>query len=302
MLLSLINKPLAAGSKNGFVLDGALIPESQILRGGPDKGGIPAIDEPRFLLLKEAKYLHNEDRVLGIVINNIARAYPVKILNWHEIVNDRIGREFFSITYCPLCGTGMAFSAMVNKQQRRFGVSGLLYNSDVLLYDLETESLWSQISSKAIAGQHKGDVLKPLPLEHTSWGNWKAKYPKTTVLSNKTGYWRDYDKNPYQDYEQSRALYFSVANTAPSYYHPKERILGLVMDGVAKAWPFVELNKHGGSVIKDSINNKAVTIHWNQEHQSGTVIASNGELLPAIQGFWFAWYAFHPDTLVFKAK
>jgi len=291
-----------AGTKNGFDLSGALIPENHIFAGGPAKDGIPAIDNPRFVDADAARFMRNNDRILGITIAGVSKAYPVKILNWHEIINDKTGDELFTITFCPLCGTGMAFSSQVNGQNLSFGVSGLLYNSDVLLYDRETESLWSQIMSTAVTGKFKGTKLKPLPLEHTSWGAWKQSHPNTSILSIKTGYWRDYDKSPYAGYEKSEHIMFPVAHKAPDTYHPKERVLGLNINGVSKAYPFIELNKHGKSSFTDVINNTSVNIRWDQQHQAGTVFTTKGQKqLPVTEGFWFAWFAFHPDTLVFHA-
>ncbi len=124
-----------AQNKNGFDLKGALIPVNQIHGGGPPKDGIPSIDQPTFVLADEEDYLQNDAAVLGINYQGIIKAYPINILNWHEIVNDQFNQEPVVITFCPLCGSGMAFSASINGKAHTFGVSGLLYNSDVLLYD-----------------------------------------------------------------------------------------------------------------------------------------------------------------------
>ncbi len=220
----------AASAKglNGFSLEDALIPPSQIYSGGPDKDGIPSLDNPEFVKVPDADFIKDEDRVLGITINGVSKAYPVKILNWHEIVNDSIREVFFAITYCPLCGSGVAFDSSIDGQVLSFGVSGLLYNSDVLLYDRETESLWSQLLSKAVTGKYRGESLKMLPVKHTTWADWKYLHPATLVLSKNTGYKRSYSRNPYSGYEQSQHLYFPVFNKAPKKYHPKERVLGLV--------------------------------------------------------------------------
>jgi hypothetical protein len=130
---------------NGFILDEPLIPAGAIEKGGPPRDGIPSIDSPLFVAASEASFLDPEDRVLGITQGGKSKAYPVKILNWHEIVNDWLNQQPVVVTYCPLCGSGIAFSAMVGGRRLSFGVSGLLYNSDVLLYDRQTGSLWSQI-------------------------------------------------------------------------------------------------------------------------------------------------------------
>ena len=287
---------------NGFDISEAAVPSAEILQGGPPRDGIPAIDHPQFVRVKEAGFLQAEDRVLGIVISGKAKAYPIKILNWHEIVNDKINETHFMITYCPLCGTGVAFSANIGGKNKRFGVSGLLYNSDVLLYDRVTESLWSQIMGQAITGSLKGTRLQMLPLRHTNWSDWRNRYPETEVLSPVTGHQRDYNRNPYAGYEKSRRLYFNVAHTPPQRYHPKERVLGIQSGNVYKAYPFVELNRHDKSTFTDRINNRTYTIFWDVSNQSGSIQDSSGKTVPVIEGFWFAWYAFHPETQVFQVK
>jgi len=146
---------------NGFDLSGALIPVRDIESGGPPRDGIPSIDDPRFVGASKASFLAPEDRVLGVAIEGEAKAYPVAILNWHEIVNDRSLDQNFVVTYCPLCGSGMVFVADVGERALSFGVSGLLYNSDMLLYDRNTESLWSQLLAKAVSGPLKGRVFWP---------------------------------------------------------------------------------------------------------------------------------------------
>ena len=298
-LLAVIYVSFAA-PHNGFDISDSLIDSEQILAGGPAKDGIPAIDNPRFVSATDAQHMQPQDRVLGITLNGMSKAYPIGILNWHEIVNDDIQGQQFAITYCPLCGTGVAFDAEVNDQQLDFGVSGLLYNSDVLLYDRQTESLWSQIMSTAVTGEFKGAKLKRLPIEHTSWADWKQQYPKTLVLSDDTGYSRDYRRNPYSGYETSRALYFQVSNKAPAYFHPKERVLGLEIDNQFKAYPFSEIDKAGKAVISDELAGQRVELHWDKKNQQASIMDAAGNKIAAIEGFWFAWFAFHPDTQVYR--
>jgi hypothetical protein len=167
-----------------FDLSKRSVPLDQILPGGPGKDGIPALLSPRFVRVLDATFLTDSDRVLGLDLAGDAKAYPVKILNWHEIVNDAVGGKQVVITYCPLCGSGIAFDATVQGKLHTFGVSGLLYQSDLLMYDHQSESLWSQIAMEAVAGPLTGTRLVPLFLEHTSWADWKAKHPTTVVLSS----------------------------------------------------------------------------------------------------------------------
>jgi len=289
-----------AAELNGFDLSGALVPASEIFQGGPPKDGIPSLDRPKFVAAGEAGFLMPAARVLGIVRGGVAKAYPIAILNWHEVVNDRFGPEPVVVTFCPLCGTGMAFRAELDGRALQFGVSGLLYNSDVLLYDRQTQSLWSQILARAISGTMKGRKLDPLVIAHTSWEDWRARHPETLVLSTATGHRRNYGRNPYLGYETSREILFPVAFRAEGF-HPKERVLGLEVDGKFKAYPFVELGKANGEV-KDEIGGSNITVRFDARHQSATAMDAAGRELPAVTAFWFAWYAFHPDTEVFRAR
>jgi len=292
---------LSAGSSNGFDLSNSSLPPEQILSGGPPRDGIPAISDPRLIAAGAADYLKPTDRVVGISLKGQSRAYPIAILNWHEIVNDEIDGRRFAVTYCPLCGTAVAFDATIDGSPTDFGVSGLLYNNDVLLYDRDTESLWSQILSEAISGERVGTKLTTLPVSHTTWRDWREKHPDTLVLSDDTGHFRDYQRNPYAGYEKSRSTFFAVNNAAPDYYHPKEVVLGLGIDGVYKAYPFVELEKQGKSRFNDKVNGYRFSFIWDSTNRSITITDSNGQQVAGIQGFWFAWFAFHPDTEVYKA-
>jgi hypothetical protein len=201
-----------------------------------------------------------------------------------------------------LCGTGVAFSSEVDGSKLDFGVSGLLYNSDVLLYDRQSESLWSQIMSKAITGKYKGHELRRLPIIHTSWAAWKQAHPDTRVLSDNTGYDRDYRRNPYEGYAESSMIYFKVGNRSTRSFHPKERVLGLQVDDSYKAYPFSELDKSDMTEIRDSFAGRSFTVHWDRGNQSARITDAAGEQVATIEGFWFAWFAFHPETEVFDAS
>jgi len=287
--------------KNGFDLSNAVIPVAQINSGGPPRDGIPSIDEPKFASAEQASFLQESDQVLGIEINGQAKAYPLRILNWHEVVNDQIGDQAFVVTFCPLCGTGMAFDAQFGKYRLEFGVSGLLYQSDVLLYDRSTKSLWSQIKREAVAGPMVGKQLQQLPMLHTTWKDWRSRHPDTRVLSTDTGFSRDYNRSPYMGYARSPALYFDVNHQAPSDYHPKARVLGLALGDRSIAYPIEELRRTGRARFADEFAGQRITIHYNVESEAVKITDSQGRTLPTTQAFWFAWYAFHPDTEVYKA-
>lgn len=290
----------AAGvKKNGFDLTDGLVPTREIRRGGPPRDGIPAIYLPKFVKASEQRDVAAEDTVLGIVVDGIAKAFPVDILIHHEVVNDWTQSKHLVVTYCPLCGSGMAFHAGTDGQAV-FGVSGLLYNSDVLLYDYATESLWSQILGQAVTGPKKGEQLTAIPVIHGPWQNWLARYPDTWVMSRDTGYKSiRYGRMPesYRGYERSRQLFFPVAKK-DKRFHPKSWVLGVELDGVYKAYPFAELEQTTG-VVTDRLGNQTITIRYADDVAWAEDAA--GKVLPAIRLYWFAWFAFHPDTAVFEA-
>lgn len=300
LLIVLIGLTGATLTRNGFDLSGSLVPADEILSGGPPRDGIPAINQPKFLKAGEARYLKPQDRVLGIVRQGVAKAYPIRILDWHEIVNDRFEDEAIAVTYCPLCGTGMAFDADVGGKTLNFGVTGLLYNSDVLLYDLQTQSLWSQILGTAVSGPFKGEKLKSIPITHTTWADWKTRHPQTLVLSTDTGFRRDYERSPYAGYERSEEVIFPVKFRSQGY-HPKEQVIGLEVAGKFKAYPFAELAK-SPSEFRDVVNGEPVIVRFDAGHRTGSVFDGKGQELPTVIAFWFAWYGFHPDTEIYRAK
>lgn len=286
---------------NGFLIADPLVPAESIEKGGPPRDGIPALDSPHFVSAEAAEFLDDDDRVLGLSIGGSAKAYPVRILSRHEVVNDWIRERPVVITYCPLCGSGIAFSAVVEKVSLTFGVSGLLYNSDVLLYDNETESLWSQISKTAINGPLKGSELVQLPLRHTTWEDWRQRYPDTRVLSTETGFaFIDYDQDPYARYKNSNRLWFTVSGS-DKRLRTKDWVLGVTVEGFAKAYPFRRMKKET-SPIPDRIGDITVTIEFDRKHQTAVALDSNGNPLEAVQLYWFAWAAFHPDTSIWGCK
>ena len=285
---------------NSFDLDNVSVPVELIMGGGPPKDGIPSLDNPKFISVDEVNFLEDSDRVLAMNYKGIKKAYPIKILNYHEIVNDDFNSHPIAITYCPLCRSGIAFSANIKGTKHSFGVSGLLYNSDVLLYDRETESLWSQIMSTAISGPLKGYHLTAIPLRNTTWKDWKQQHPDSLILSTETGYRRDYSSNPYRDYELDNSIWFPVTAKNDSF-HPKALVVGIEIDGQFKAYPFSELDQINGE-LRDDFAGKELTIYYNKQHESASIYDAEGKELASITTFWFAWYAFHPDGLVFVEK
>ncbi len=282
----------------GFDFSKHSIPLDEILSGGPEKDGIPAILKPKFMPADRADFLKNDDRVLAFESNGEAKAYPIKILNWHEIVNDAIGGRPILITYCPLCGTGMAFDPVIEGKHYTFGVSGLLYKSDVLMYDHQTESLWSQIQQEAVTGPLTGTRLRLLPLVHTTWQAWRAERPKTQVLSTDTGFRRDYTRDPYESYARSDRLMFPVGK-GDDRLQPKAWVLGIELDGIARAYPFSELER-GPEFFTDVIGSKRVVLSYDRPSRTARIQDQGGQDLPAVVAYWFAWAAFHPKTEVYR--
>lgn len=286
-----------AQTKNGFDLSNSEIPVHLIKQGGPPKDGIPALSNPEFLTARKANYLNNNDRVVALSVNGESRAYPIKILNYHEIVNDVVGGMPLVVSYCPLCGSALVFKATIDNQRLSFGVSGLLYNSDVLMYDRQTNSLWSQLMMHAVTGSMKGQTLSFIEAEQTTWGDWRQRHPQTQVLSDKTGYNRDYSRSPYQGYEQVPTLFFPVAKVS-DLMASKQKVLGVAVDGKFKAYSLADL-KAAGKILKDNLNGTDYTINFNSTSKSATVSHASKPLV-YITTYWFAWYTFHPETEVYQ--
>ena len=294
--LSLATAMAQGKTLNGFKISKPLVSSKLIQRGGPPRDGIPAIDAPRFIKADKATNPADTDRVIGLRIDGIARAYPIRILNYHEIVNDRFAGRPVAITFCPLCGTGIAFDAVVDGVERRFGVSGLLYNSDVLMYDRETESLWSQILGKSVNGPSKGQELKPLPVLHTTWADWRRRHPDTLVLVEPRFYGRDYAVDPYLGYANTNDIWFPVAKR-DRRYPAKSVVVGAIVDGRAWAWPFAELPE-GRTALETRAGDTGVILEYDRQTRAARLADADGEEIPSFTAYWFAWVAFHPKTEV----
>ncbi len=285
---------------NGFDVSNSLKPKEKIFSGGPPKDGIPAILNPKFESASSASWLKSSDLVTGVEIEGVFKAYPLRILVWHEAVNDKVGSKPIMVSFCPLCGSTLVFDRKVDGQELTFGISGLLYQSDVLFYDHQNQSLWSQLEMKAISGPKAGTDMEVLPSVLATWEQWKKKHPNTLVLSRDTGFSRDYNNMPYGGYEKSTSLYFPVDNQ-DKRYHPKEKVLVVISsDGVAKAYAFKELGKVS-TPLKDHVGSDEIIIKYN----NGKFVSAydnTGSPIKSFVTYWFAWYTFRPDTLVYSAS
>ncbi|MBI2024869.1 MAG: DUF3179 domain-containing protein [Candidatus Harrisonbacteria bacterium] len=283
-----------------FVTDGSKhsIPLEEILSGGPPKDGIPSIDKPKFVSVKEASDFLKEDR-LGLAVNykGINRFYPYQILVWHEIVNDIIAGDPILATYCPLCGTGIVFSREINGEAVEFGVSGLLHNNNLLMYDRKTDSLWSQVLGEAVVGELTGRKLQIIPSANVLWSDWKKQNPGGEVLSRDTGFIRDYDYDPYGGYYSDRSIYFPV-DVEDDRLHPKTIVIGIIVNKIAKAYPSKEVINE--KVVNDKIGGIDIKIEFNETTKEILVKDINGRSIDKIEAFWFSWVNAYPDTLLWK--
>ncbi|MBI2577185.1 DUF3179 domain-containing protein, partial [Candidatus Woesearchaeota archaeon] len=275
-----------------------VIHPSKLESGGPPKDGIPSIDEPKIVSAREADaWLRGDELILGVNLFGTPRAYPFQILVWHELVNDVINGNPVLISYCPLCGTGIAFDRNVDGSLLSFGVSGKLYNSDLIMYDRKTDSYWMQLSGEAIIGEMAGARLKMLPADTVPWKEWKALHPDTGVLSKDTGHSRDYGSDPYGDYYKSRSVWFALEHE-DARLHPKTVIYGIEAKGAYKAYTYDALIKE--KKIKDDVGGVNVLIAMDDY---GIVTVKNietGEEIPKVRSFWFAWAATYPNTEVYS--
>lgn len=301
----------------------------EITWGGIAVDGIPALDYPKMIRANEAVYLRDEDPVFGVSINGDVRAYPLRILAWHEMLNDVVGDVPIALAYCTLCGAGILFESKVEGQDRPFifGSSGLLYRSNKLMFDRSTDSLWNQFTGEPVSGPLADDGIKLTvrPLTLTSWGDWRTRHPRGRVLSPDTGFERDYSSGAaYRDYFASPDLMFPAATDPDSKLRPKDKVFGIRDFAAAKAWPLSAFAD--GAVINDTLGKRNVVLVGDAEnsgvrayergtarfdkgsdsmHLSGpggvweitedALIGPDGTTLPRLAGhvsYWFAWNSF----------
>ena len=277
-----------------------VVDPKKLLSGGVPKDEIPSIDDPKFVSVEEAdKYIQDNELVLALTYKGVKRVYPLQILVWHEIVNDTIEDDPILVTYCPLCGSGIAFERRIDGEEVEFGVSGLLYNSDLVMYDRKTGSYWSQLEGMAIVGELSGTKLKLVPIDTVVWRDWKNEHPNSEVLDQRTGFRRSYGTDPYGGYYEDSYLMFPVENR-DDRIHPKSVIFGVELEGDFKAYQEKDLEEL--NTIEDTVKETRIRIERND---IGVVTVTNldtaDEIVPH-RAFWFAWYAFHPETLLYSPQ
>ncbi|MEM7043502.1 MAG: DUF3179 domain-containing protein [Pseudomonadota bacterium] len=300
----------------------------EIAWGGVVKDGIPALTNPKHLPPDEADYITPDELVFGVAINGDARAYPLRILDWHEMFNDVVGGQPVSLAYCTLCGSGILYKTDIDGRDEPlvFGSSGFLYRSNKLMYDQATKSLWNQFTGKPVVGELTGSgiELEVLPVAITSWSSWLAQHPESKVLSIDTGYERDYTPGrPYGDYFASADLMFP-ALVEDERLEAKDYVYAVRVDGLAKAWPLTEFE--GGHIVNDRIGDLQVTLIGDADTRTvraylredvvvqatddpsmvlagGSplkveehgLVAEDGQVMERLPGhiaYWFAWQGF----------
>ena len=272
----------------------------EILSGGPPKDGIPALSDPAFRKVSEETRIGDREPVITLEISGVEpRAYPIRYLTWHEIVNDVVGGVPVAVTFCPLCNSGMVFDRRVKGELRTFGVSGKLRNSDMVMFDRETESWWQQAIGEGIVGHHTGDQLVQLPAWMESWSEFKSRNPNGLVM-DEPGWPRQYGRNPYVSYDSSTRPFLYSGENPPHDIPPLMRVVR-VGD---KAWTFDRIRK------EKQIVEAGVSISWTAGQASaldasriadgrdvGTVRVRDqgGKDVPHDVMFAFAFHAFWPD-------
>lgn len=305
----------------------------EIVFGGVKKDGIPALDNPKFVEGATASWMEDDDPVLGVTINGDSRAYPNRILAWHEMANDRFGGRAVSLSYCTLCGSAILYDGRASDGRTyTFGSSGLLYRSNKLMYDRQTNTLWSQLTGEPVMGllARKGIRLQVLPVTVTTWGEWLALHPKTRVLSLDTGHRRDYGSGvAYRNYSASKETMFPVWKKAPPPLEAKEWVLVVSIDAVRKIYPVDDLAS--SAIVHDRVGERDIVIASERVYFSGgrrfrredrwLVDAGSGERFslteealvsssttvrllraPSYRAYWFGAYAFYPGTEVWQPE
>ncbi len=265
------------------------IPLDEVLGGGPPKDGIPALTEPEYVSAEDID-LAEDARGIFVNIAGDARFYPYRIMYFHEIVNDVIGGIPVAITFCPLCGSAIVYDRRVDGDVLEFGVSGKLWESNLLMYDTETESLWSQIRGEAMVGDMLGKMLTVVNSDVVRYGDMNDSSRFLKILSENTGYNRDYSDNPYSNYEQNEELWFEVSNTDARF--PTKDIFFIVeINGISVG--FHRLSLIEAEVAEVAVEGKTITAQFD-ENRRLIVSDENGETIPGYNAMWFSWIT-HQD-------
>jgi len=297
---SIAGGALGGGSGDGFDFTGLAVRRTEIKRGGPGKDGIPALTDPKTMDVAEVKFLAIDDRLISVAIDGEVRAYPIRLLNWHEIVNDTVGGVPIAVVYCPLCDSVTVVDRRVDDEIVDFGVSGLLYQSNVLMYDRTHAGLWSQIMMECISGPHVGQTLVHLPWEIAEFGDWRARNPDGTVTTFDTGHTRRYEMSPYVEYIETDRLLFPL-DRVDTRLPLKERVIGIRHGETTVAYRVSDIlrSNHGGAGGHFSAPVGDHRIVVDGDARTGRVrIVEIPDGASVIHTFWYAWASTHPETTI----
>lgn len=266
-----------AGAARQFSTDFSLhtVDYDEILSGGPPKDGIPAIDDPKYVSVDEAdEWLEPQEPVILFEHDSEARAYPLQILTWHEIVNDELGGRPVTVTFCPLCNTAIAFDRTVDGMVLDFGTTGRLRFSNLIMYDRQTETWWQQATGEAIAGELTGTQLEFLPAPIIAWEEFRNSYGSGSVLSRETGFARSYGQNPYPGYDNvNRSPFLYDGPRTPDQLPPMARVLAVELNGDVVAFPYETLMEV--RTANATVGGEEIVVLW----QPGTASALDNSAL-----------------------
>jgi len=287
--------PSALADRNADAFPDPLVPVAEIISGGPPPDGIPPLDAPVFADVAESiDQLEPAESVVALEINGDARAYPVRVLIWHEIVNDTVGGIPVSVTYCPLCNSAVSYHRAVRGVETTFGTSGSLYASALVMYDRLTESLWTHFDGRAIVGVLAGDQLESIASPLMSWREFVEAYPTGKVLDwTETGFERDYGRNPYEGYDNPDTDPFLFRGVVDDRERAKQRVVGISIDEVSVAYTMKMVASGERSVTPATVGGQDLVILWQTGQSSalddsriggGDDVGSVGVFVPVIDG------------------
>ncbi len=297
-----------------FDLSTSHIPREWIVASGMPRDGLPALTHPAAITpadvdsinrQERGKFLVPGDRVIGVWLGGQARAYPLNILNWHEVVNDTLGGRPIAVTYSPLCDAVVVFDRRVGDETVSFGVSGLLYNSNLLMYDRRPggngESLWSQLLCCAVTGPAAAARvrLRVIPAALVCWDDWRRRHPETTVLARPTSDATRYERSPYGSYFGSDLIRFPVNPMPPEGVWPlKTRVVVVRVGSVRRTFPLPLIAERAGSAGAWRTTVRGATVRFTYRETPETVyveVMGGDEESEILYAFWFAWYSMYPE-------
>jgi Protein of unknown function (DUF3179) len=288
-----------------------LLPLDEFQSGGPPKDGIPAIDVRRFTRADKVDWLEEREPVIAVTVGEETRGYPIQILMWHEIANDRIGDVPIAVTFCPLCNTALVFDRRLDGDVLSFGTTGKLRDSDLVMYDRETESWWQQFTGEALVGELAGRELRDLPARILSWKEFRHAHADALVLNKETGHFREYGANPYAGYDSvDSPPIFATRGDDDDRLPPKERVVYVQVGDEAFAVPYaslveertIEIESEAGDIVVrwrpgvvSALDEAAVA---SGREVGAALVLLDGEPVAFSEPFWFVVAAFRPDIQI----